>query len=73
MHRQIGDYFIRFETFTSNLVVVVSGLQSAGPFSIMGWWGSNPWRDLIGVTFYIVGWWVSNPWKVPVLSSWHNS
>ena len=44
--------------FTSTLVVVVvvvSGLWSAGTFFAVVWWGSKPWWDLIGVSFSIVG------------------
>ena len=59
--------FIHFVAFNSNHVVL-SGLLSAGPFSIVGWWGSNSLQVLIGFTFYIVGWWDSNPWRIPVLS-----
>ena len=69
---QNGWFFIRFVTFTITLVVVVSELRSAGPFYIVGWWGFNPWRVLIGVNFSIVGWWGSNPWRVPVLYIFYN-
>ena len=50
----------------------MSGLWSTNIFSIVGWWGYNPWRDLIGVKFSIVGRWDYNPYGVPVLSFLHN-
>ena len=35
---QSGCFFICLVVFSSNHVVVVSGLWSAGPFSIVWWW-----------------------------------
>ena len=49
-----------FWVFTSNYVVVVFGLLSAGHFFIVGWWGSNTCRDLVWVPFSVVGWCGSN-------------
>ena len=48
------------EAVSNHVVVVVSGLLSAGLFPIVGWWCSNPYRDLIEVNFSIVRWWGSN-------------
>ena len=41
---------------SNHVVVVVSGLLSVGPFFIVGWWCSNPYRDLLGVNFSIERW-----------------
>ena len=30
----------------------VSGFQIAVPFFVVRWWGSNPWQELIGVSFF---------------------
>ena len=57
MHRQMGDFSSVFFTFTSTLVVILSGLHSTGLFQILGWQCYNPLQDLIGVSFSIVGWW----------------
>ena len=46
-------------------VCLVSGVRVT--FYIGGWWGSKPWRALIGFTKSIVRWWGSNRLRVPVL------
>ena len=48
------------------LLCLASGVRVL--FTIVGCWGSKPWKDLMGVPFPIVWRWGSNPWQVHVIS-----
>ena len=38
---------------------------------LWGWWGYNPWWDLMGFSLYIVGWWNYNPGRELVILFFH--